>query len=365
MKPIGGEIELNFNLINPAINQNEYLFKYDFTMNGRSAIKLALQTFNCKKIFLLPSYLCDSIIQPFNELSIPFKFYRINDDLSIDLNYLSYCKKKYDVGGILTINYFGMVYDEETLSFLRNLKKDTWIIEDYTHGSLIESEESIKRSIGHIVISSLRKYLPVPDGCIIINNSSFELPKIEEGVNEFSRLRTIAKLLRWEFINSKLNHSAKDIETLFLNLFSIAENSINNAISIEKISYLSEIVLSSLNLQIIRDSRRENFLKLLALFSGSSVLQRFATPIYNSLGDSSPFCFPLRILNGNRDTLRSRLASNNLFCSVLWPLPPGIDKAKFSSSSSLSREILCIPIDQRYNINDMEDIGERFHVLFK
>ncbi len=365
MNLIGGEMELNLDLLKPATDNNSWLFQYDFTTSGRSGIKLALQSLNTRKPFLLPSFLCDSIIQPFKELSIPFRFYRINEDLSIDISYIAHCKENYDLGGIFIINYFGRTYNEETISFLKEIKKDIWIIEDYTHGSLVETRDSITKSIGHIVISSLRKYLPLPDGCIVINNSSQPFPVIADGSSDFSRIRTIAKLLRWEFINNKLGLGFKDTEALFLKLFSHAENNINECNPIEGMSYLSKIVLSALDLEDVKNRRKSNFLLSSQLLSTSSLLQNFIKPVFTSLTGASPFCFPVRIVNTDRDKLRADLAQRNLFCSILWPLPVDVDKVEFNSSYNLSKEILCIPIDQRYSQNDMVDIFKRLQGILE
>jgi dTDP-4-amino-4,6-dideoxygalactose transaminase len=362
MKSIGGEIELDFNSVNVLGNKNKYLLNHQYVQNGRAAIKIALQTIGCKKTFLLPSYLCESIIQPFKELNIPYKFYKINEDLTIDTAHLLECKKKYKSEGVFIINYFGMLSNQKNSKFIEELKKDIWIIEDFTHGSLIESENRMRKSFGHIIISSMRKYLPVPDGCIIINNTDLKLPEIESRNNSFSRQRTIAKLLRWEFLNNETLRT-KEIESLFLSLFLQVEKSVDETNPVQKMSYLSELILSSLNLAEIKKIRKKNFKALLNYFSSSTQLQKHFQPIYKSEGNGSPFYFPVRVKGLDRKKLLSGLVNRNLFCSIMWPMPEEIKISDFPASHKLSSEIVCIPIDQRYTDRDMKDIATRFKLL--
>ena len=70
--------------------------------------------------------------------------------------------------------------------------------------------------------------------------------------------------------------------------------------------------------------------------------------------NNAPFSFP--IIVNNRDTIQKRLAQAGVYAPVLWPIPSKA-RARCSVSARMSDQMLSIPIDQRYNYDDIEDIA--------
>ena len=69
--------------------------------------------------------------------------------------------------------------------------------------------------------------------------------------------------------------------------------------------------------------------------------------------DVTPLYFP--ILVDNRVQWQDLLADNDIYAPVVWPKAdhcPDID----DNSQMIYDKILCIPIDQRYGIDDMDRI---------
>ena len=105
--------------------------------------------------------------------------------------------------------------------------------------------------------------------------------------------------------------------------------------------------------------RRENFLFLLRLFRDRSELQDLATPVLTGLPRGvSPLVFPVRVRGKRRGTLRRLLARDRVFCPVHWDLPPHVPGDRFPDAHALSRQILSLPIDQRYGHTHMQMIVE-------
>jgi len=71
--------------------------------------------------------------------------------------------------------------------------------------------------------------------------------------------------------------------------------------------------------------------------------------------DGAPFSLP--ILVDNRDEVQRKLAQQGVYAPVLWPID---DKARnvCDNSAYISDRMLSLPIDQRYNWDDMEDIAK-------
>jgi hypothetical protein len=81
MHYIGGEMEIENTLSNDNLEKS-FPFpddKYIFYSSGRTALKYILKAINPSYPILLPSYLCESILQPFKELDIEYEFYRIKE----------------------------------------------------------------------------------------------------------------------------------------------------------------------------------------------------------------------------------------------------------------------------------------------
>ena len=66
--------------------------------------------------------------------------------------------------------------------------------------------------------------------------------------------------------------------------------------------------------------------------------------------------FMLPVLVDKRDEVQRQFAEQGLYCQLLWPLS---DEARTvcKVATRMEREMLAIPIDQRYDYDDMEQIG--------
>ena len=69
----------------------------------------------------------------------------------------------------------------------------------------------------------------------------------------------------------------------------------------------------------------------------------------------APFSLP--ILVENRDEVQKLLAKKGVYAPVLWPID---ERARFvcKNSAYISDHMLSLPIDQRYDWDDMEDIAK-------
>src|SRR5699024_210390 len=102
-----------------------------YLMNGRGAINHLLNELKISnRTVYLPSYLCESVIQPFEEHNYSVYFYDINDDLTIDIESISFEKS---VGIFFVLSYFGFNTHENFREIRGKFNKSTVIIEDTTH----------------------------------------------------------------------------------------------------------------------------------------------------------------------------------------------------------------------------------------
>ena len=110
-------------------------------------------------------------------------------------------------------------------------------------------------------------------------------------------------------------------------------------------------MLSLVNGEKISYARKKNMEHLWTLLNGKVKMVSGLERCF----EGAPFALP--ILVDNRDEVQKWLAENGLYTPVLWPL---CDKAKAicENSNYVSEHMLAIPIDQRYDWDDIEDIAK-------
>jgi hypothetical protein len=68
----------------------------------------------------------------------------------------------------------------------------------------------------------------------------------------------------------------------------------------------------------------------------------------------TPFCFP--VLVDDRNQIQKQFSEHGLYAPCLWAIDPAA-RAVCKFSAGISDHILAIPIDQRYNYYDIENIA--------
>jgi dTDP-4-amino-4,6-dideoxygalactose transaminase len=357
-KEIGSEFDISINVLSNDSEESSYLFNLFvekpidiiYLSNGRTAIKFVLshilKKYEIRKCWL-PSYLCETMVQPFKELKLDYEFYNIKEGLEVDTKYLSNRVKKGDL--VLATYYFGFPQSDEVIDFFYELKKIAIILEDLTHSFL--TNNVLTKRIGDYSIISTRKWFGIPEGGIAIsNNDLFNKDLLyKEPFYEFANLRLAAAILKNLYLNGIIHE-----KEYFRQIFAQAEELANSGIKLKAMSKLSFKILNSIDFNLLVSRRRANFLFLL---SNITNYLTEITPLYNDLKEGvCPLNFP--IIATKRKLLRDFLRSNNIFCPIHWVIPREIH-AEFSYAYYLSENILSIPIDQRYSINDMEIIVEK------
>lgn len=354
MKEIGSEFSL--------YSRNDYYFRrikslgksVRFLRCGRDAIGYVADLLSKESgIVLMPAYCCDSMVNPFIIRGWKIIYYPINEDLSVDFENLISIAENYTPDIILLMNFFGIAETSDTIRLIRDKWSDITIIEDITH-SLFDLEEIYSDQVDYY-IGSIRKWFGIPDGALVISNRNFE-SEIKYYETDFVTLRSQGLSLKEEY-----NHTNDpDTKFIFRKMLSDAEVSLDNGRYPCSISYESQYILDNMNVETLRNNRKLNAKVLLNCLSTVPKV-KFPKGIENIL-KTTPFSIP--ILVENRTFIQNELASNGIYCSLLWPLSEEARKmspfAKMMESSMLS-----IPIDQRYDASDMNIIYNAISNLLK
>ncbi len=177
--PIGGEPFYSpFKLISLPKNniRNYFLERFPgkhltYTYGGYYSLRVILQHLKLSKDekVLLPSYMCPTILYPFKELGILYEFYKVNNNLQIDLVDLS--NRVDDKAKVVFfINYFRFKQSDEVITALLKLKENgIIIIQDVVQDFYVQNSDLI----GNYAFMSFRKFFPC-EGSIIISQDKID-----------------------------------------------------------------------------------------------------------------------------------------------------------------------------------------------
>lgn len=310
-KEVGGYFELE---ISTSTNHTALL------RSGRAAFQYILTKLN-PKFVMLPYFACEVLRSTLEHLDIPYELYALDANLEItgELNHDA---------TYIYINYFGLKRD-----YALTLSKvlDRRLILDNTHDLFWQFEEyEISASF-----NSLRKFIGVPDGAEVFINDEQEHDRNKLKHSTESHL---------EHLVTRLEESAQAGYQAYVK----NEASFDHAI--KRSSAISERLFSAIDREKISQQRRLNYLKLHNHLAMSNTFSRKVLELQEG---HVPFSYPY--LPKNKVT-HEQLWSQNIFAPRLWP--ECNDYENFSSDSNLAQKILHLPIDHRYDSDDMQYLIE-------
>jgi len=238
---IGGEFEINPSSLKGVsdFNPNKATFLFS---SGRSALMAILKNVartNPRKIHI-PYYICQSVVNACIYADFNVSFYELDERFLFPLDYTEKIEKE-EV--LLTVNYFGFVDDNPTVESIKQTRPDIVTISDHS-----QSFWTYSQSMADYSFTSLRKYLPVPDGAFV-NSMKKDLLDRNNTIfkNSFYSLKLAGSIMKWQ----------KQDDNLYLELFSEGENIIDTEHSITQASFVSEFLFSTINLEALKKKRKK------------------------------------------------------------------------------------------------------------
>lgn len=308
-REIGGYFELE-------IKEGHFLHDDLVQLNsGRNSFEYALRLLRPTKVYF-PKFTCDVMLEPLIKLNIEYSFYSIDDNFEIvDKPVL----KEHEL--ILYTNYFGM--KDKYSRKLSKLYKDSLVLDS----SQAYYFKPLK--VGYTLYSP-RKFFGVSDGGLLSTDKLLD----QDFDTDISSGR-IAHLTERLELGAEAGYSDFKVND---------EDLINKPIL--HMSVLTQRVLANIDFDKARKKRREN-----------------ATFLHSKLGPfnqlkvevgvaSSLMVYPLLMDNPG---VREYLIANKVFTALYWP-----NVFDWCTESELeyylTKNLLPLPIDQRYGIKDMEYI---------
>lgn len=320
---------------------------YCFMSTCRSAISLALEMIemqnpNVSKIAAVPSFTCETVIQPFLESGFGLKMYDINAELGIDKERFLDDLRESEVGVIIIHRYFGfdtMPDIGEIIDEIRNLS--IFIIEDRTQ--CLYSD--IELFDADFFVASLRKWHGIPDGAILVCKEGLIEGKPLNVDTALERAKVDAGYAKYNYLFHHIG--AKDS---FLEKFRKAEEILDNQPVVYKMSPFSYAMQASMDIGEMKRKRRRNYL---TLTQGISCIEGIESVFPELQETVVPLYCPIMVTE--RQHVQKFLCDRGIYAPIIWPRPDTLADIS-DNGRDLYQNMLCIPIDQRYGEEDMDRI---------
>jgi hypothetical protein len=315
-----------------------------FFNNGRASLKAGLLLLNLQKKdeVLIPEYVCDSIIQPFDELNLKLVFFKVNEKL---FPIWSDVKKKISkkTKAILMIHYFGFPNDVENfLKFKKN--NNICLIEDYCHGYKGLYKKKSLGSFGDFSFNSMKKIIPnINSGGVLKINST----ELQRNSNKCLENTVVFKISFITHIINKIRFFAKYIILNFFRLnflrpkyenYYFSKKAINTNFFLGDHDSFKIICNYNYKQAIKKRFKRYKFFENL-------LINRGIKPLYKlSVNNIFPWYY-VGILNAkNQRKYIFDWAWRNNFDCYSWPkFPKQVENYK--SNKDLWNKIICFKID--------------------
>lgn len=343
------EYSLDNNINNVHFFWLDQQYKKQYYKSGRNAIKALCKNINDKyKKVMLPIYTCETCIQPFIDEGWEICFYCLNKDLTVNIGDFMYLYNIERPAVIFVHSYFGMNTIQNEDFLLHCKEQGAIIVEDMTQS--LFSNHKIK--CADYYVASFRKFMAIPDGGVLLSKHHIIECKCKKADERIEDIAITAFNMKKEYFN---NPSIQKKE-----LFRKKYNELNEFISdnneLQEIGKISKKIILSCDKKEIVFRRRKNYEYLSQELN--SVF--FLKPVLDIYSDKDcPLYFPVYI--EKREMLQAYLSENNIYCPIIWKKPKQIN-INDDVTNYMYSHMLCIPIDQRYDISDMKRLVS---VLYK
>ena len=314
MKEIGGFLELE-------LNHGSEFHEHGIALNsGRNGLRYLIRGRTIKRIWL-PKLLCSAISDTCKEESVEILYYSIDKQLRPVL------PQSLEGDWLYLINYYGQ-YSVEEIRHLGQIYKN--IIVDNVQAFYTKPIDGLD------TIYTCRKFFGVPDGGYLYTDCT--LSKILQKDESYDRLT---------FLAGRLERSANE----FYSAYRENEQRIDE-LPLRRMSMVTQNLLRGIDYERIKKDRERNFSYLHENLRSINQLE-LCLP-------DGPYMYPLLVKDGAE--IRRSMQEKRIYIPTLWPnvlQECPIDSLEYQYAT----DILPIPVDQRYDVGDMETIVDEIRGL--
>ena len=311
MKEYGGYFELDTYRL-PMLHEGTKALNC-----GRNCLAYLIKARNIKKL-KMPYFMCECVFEVSKRYGAEISFYHI------DKHFKPVNITLADDEWLYVMNYYGQL----TQDYLAELKQK------YDRVIIDNAQAYFDMPIDNTdTLYTCRKFFGVADGAFLYTDSE---------LNE--ELSVDESFERMHFVLGRYERSASEL---------YAESAANNDFfdnePIKRMSKLTTNLLHAIDYEFVKKKRTENFMLYHEKLKGFNELELREV--------EGAFAYPLLIENGAE--IRKQLQQRKIYIPTLWPNVVN-DMAEDSFEYRLAKDILPLPVDQRYGT---DDIGYMINIL--
>lgn len=319
---IGGFLELE------ELKHNEEYYKDGLRLqSGRACLGYLIQ---CKKIrkIHMPYYICDAVIQICQQMGCDISYYSLDENLLSKKTETEYKAEEY----YYLVNYFGKLTIKQIKAFH----------EKYPNLIVDNAQAFFSKPLkGVDTIYTCRKYFGVPDGAYLYTDLKWE--------NQYFPPFYTGNI---DYLFGRYEQNAES----YLKKFQMHESVFETA-DICRMSKVSQNLLQNIDYMRCIQKRKENYEYL---HSGLNRYSRW--PLADHECAKGAFAYPFYAEEGGK--LRKYLMKNKIFIPVLWQNVLN-DRPAGCWEHQLAENLLALPCDQRYSIEEMKKIVHLIQEYYK
>lgn len=285
---------------------------------GRNALAYIIKAYKIHKM-AMPKFMCNSCNAVLRDVKI--RYYSVGIDFKPIIDSVDTDEWLY------VVNFYGQLSKQ----YLLSLKDKHNLIIDNAQSYFDEPIEGVP------TLYTCRKFFGVSDGAILYSDKSIA---IEEKDESFERMH---------FLMGRFERSATEFYSEYVD-----NNHIFSSEPIKMMSALTENLLRGIDYDEVCGKRTQNFVFLNERLQSINKLKLIIP--------TGAFMYPLYIEGGAE--LRTQLQAEKIFIPTLWPAVFRLCK-ETELEYDMAKNILPIPVDQRYGIEDMEYIVSTINKLIK
>ncbi len=303
--------------LNPG---TEFFSRYEPYLKRFNCVKAALDYLiqkTGKENIYIPYYYCPSTSEAIKKTGINVLFYHLNNNLlPLNIPDKANCI-------VLLVDYFGVRGKE--VRKLASTFRNSEVIIDWAH-AFFDNPIKIDRIYN---IYSAKKFFGIPDGAYLVSNS---VMSTMEALSESC-----------DFADYLLLSYEKGTNAAYIRKKQIDKQLASNYTGMSK---LTKGLLQNVDYKRVRIQRESNYKQLFDAFCN---INELSLPI-----KAVPYQFPLLLLQKGRE-IKKQLIDNHIYVPTLWR-GEELQKSGNEFELSMMNDCVFLPIDQRYNEEDMDYI---------
>ena len=306
---IGGYLELE-------LTDGEFPYPDAYSLNcGRAGLELIIRHRGYRRMWV-PAFVCKVVYDTLEKLNVEVVSYSLTPSLEP-----AHLPLLLENEGFLYVNYFGI--KDDACNALSNTIGN--LVLDLTQAFYYAPPLNVDS------FNSARKFFGVPDGAFLFGDL---VPDLE-----------LPRATSWKYCEHLLRRLDDDVSGGYA--VHIANDASMGDWQPSRMSLLTERILKSIDILQAKQKRIANYQFL------HEVLKTVNELTIADSNASAPLCYPL--LSGNGVALKRMLIENRIFVPTYWP---NIDErlADLPIETNFQSNLVCIPIDQRYGVEEMKFI---------